>query len=73
MKKGLFTFLLTCILAVMSLSAQVENPGHMDFFPDGFRERGIRADNESNFRTGMESVFHVYAGRRTFGHYFDVE
>lgn len=31
MKKGLFTFLLTCILAVMSLSAQVENPATWTF------------------------------------------
>ncbi|EHP50768.1 protein-disulfide reductase DsbD family protein [Odoribacter laneus] len=31
MKKGLFTFLLTCILAVMSLSAQVENPAKWTF------------------------------------------
>ncbi|WP_298613281.1 cytochrome c biogenesis protein CcdA [uncultured Odoribacter sp.] len=31
MKKGLFTFLLTCILGVMALSAQVENPATWTF------------------------------------------
>lgn len=73
MKKGLFTFLLTCILAVMSLSAQVENPATWTFSRTDLGKGEYELTMKAILEPGMESVFHVYAGRRTFGHYFDVE